>query len=131
MQNDGISRIVHRLRAVSGGGVPDVLPCGRLVFDLDEKKLAAYRVLVVKLLHRADHRQLVKLVDQLLFFAFPAACAHRDPRIRSGFGLTYRETFDVEAPAAEHAGNAVQHAELVMHQHCDRKSGHLIHLPLR
>jgi len=102
------------LRGIEHRGTRCVIVC-----HLDEQELARDGVLGIELLPRDDVGKLGELGHELGLGTVLALELHGDTREVLRLGLGDRETGDIELTATEHAGDAVEHAELVSHHDCD------------
>ena len=130
LDDDGILGEVHDLALVGIGGGADLSPDSRVIAHLDEQQLPADGVQVVQLRNGHHVRKLIELVDKLLLLHPVPFGTDGDPGEFLGLGFGDGQGDDVELTAAEHAGDPVQNAELIVDQNGYRKCFHISHRSL-
>ena len=114
--HDGVLGVVHDLAFVGIGSGSDVATGIGIVADFDQQKLPVDDVVRAEVGNRDNIGQLVELIEQLFLLDFVTLGLDGDAGKVFGFGFTHGQGSDVELSAAEHAGNTVQHAELVINK---------------
>ena len=131
LDDDGIPGVVHALGLIGLHRRQNIAAAGRVVLHLNQQQLPADRFLRLHVLHRRDHRQFIQLLHQLLLGPGVAVEADGNAGVIRRLRLAHRQGVDIELPAAEHAGDPVQYAELVLYQHRYDIPIHLNHPPLQ
>src|SRR6478609_3355401 len=123
LDGDGVGGDVDDLRPEELYGVEHLTAGLRIGLDLDEQQLAVDRGRAVELDDLADLHQLVELLGHLLERRALDVDHDRHPGHLGVLGRTDREGVDVEAAAAEQAGDPGEHARLVLDQDRQRVLG--------
>src|SRR5262249_54515549 len=115
----GAPRDVDDLRAEDVDDVDELAARALVGGDLDEHELALDVLGLGEVRHLDDVDELVQLLLDLLEDLVVAARHEGDARYRRVHRLGHRQALDVEAPPAEEARDAREHAELVLDQDGD------------
>src|SRR5919198_194540 len=124
LDGERVGRDVHHLGAEQLRQLHHLVAQGRVGADLDQDQLALDRARRLQLDDLEDVDELVELLGDLL--QGPVRAVDDDRHAAGGgvLGGPDCQRVDVEAAAAEQAGDAGQHAGLVGDQHRDRVGAH-------
>src|SRR6188768_3457404 len=125
LDDDGVRHDVHDVRPEQVDDLEDPGALRGVGLDLHQQQLALDGRGVLQLDDLDDVDQLVQLLGHLLERQGVDVDDDRDARDLVVLGGTDREGVDVERPSREQAGDAREHAGLVLHEDRQGVTGHL------